>query len=80
MSKFEINRIIIELIRAILRFRFTSLLPKWQENNIQILLVSDFKDQCGSVPSISVAVFGYGDFTITFLGKMLLSASKNPVI
>jgi hypothetical protein len=23
------------------------------------LLVSDFKDQCGSVPSISVAVLGY---------------------
>ena len=27
MSKFEINRITIELIRAILRFRFTSLAP-----------------------------------------------------
>ena len=37
MSKFEINRIIIELIRAILRFRFTSLAPKWRENNIWIL-------------------------------------------
>ena len=37
MSKFEINRIIIEIIRAILRFRFTSLLPKWTENNIWIL-------------------------------------------
>ena len=36
MSKFEINRIIIDSIRSILRFRFTSLLPKWQENNIWI--------------------------------------------
>ena len=27
MSKFEINRITIELIRAILRFHFTSLAP-----------------------------------------------------
>ena len=36
MSKFEINRIIIELIRAILKFRFTSQLPKLTENNIWI--------------------------------------------
>jgi hypothetical protein len=34
MSKFEINSITIELIRAILRFRFSFLPPKREENNI----------------------------------------------
>jgi hypothetical protein len=34
MSKFEINRITLELIRAILRFRFSFLPPKRDENNI----------------------------------------------
>jgi hypothetical protein len=34
MSKFEINRITIELIKAILRFRFSFLPPKREENNI----------------------------------------------
>jgi hypothetical protein len=35
------------------------------------LLVSDFKDQCGSVPSISVAVLGsvYSSSTSFFLGQ-----------
>ena len=37
MSKFEINRIIKELIKAILRFRSSFLAPKLKENNIQIL-------------------------------------------
>ena len=37
MSKFEINRITIELIRAILRFRFSFCPPKLLPNNIQIL-------------------------------------------
>ena len=37
MSKFEINRMTIELIRAILRFRSSFLVPKRTENNIQIL-------------------------------------------
>ena len=36
MSKFEINRMTIELIRAILRFRSSFLLPMSKENNIQI--------------------------------------------
>jgi hypothetical protein len=35
MSKFEINRITKELIRAILRFRSSFLAPKLKENNIQ---------------------------------------------
>ena len=39
MSKFEINCITIELIRAILRFRFSFLPPKCSQNNIQILFV-----------------------------------------
>ena len=37
MSKFEINRMTIELIRAILRFRSSFLPPKLSPNNIQIL-------------------------------------------
>ena len=37
MSKFEINRMTIELIRAILRFRSSFLAPMSKENNIQIL-------------------------------------------
>jgi hypothetical protein len=36
MSKFEINRITKELIRAILRFCFSFLPPKREKNNIQI--------------------------------------------
>ena len=35
MSKFEINRIAIELIRAILRFCLSFLPPKREQNNIQ---------------------------------------------
>jgi hypothetical protein len=38
MSKFEINRITKELIRAILRFRSFFLPPKCTKNNIQKLL------------------------------------------
>ena len=34
MLKFEINRMTIELIRAILRFRSSFLAPKLKENNI----------------------------------------------
>jgi hypothetical protein len=41
MSKFEINRMTIELIRAILRFRSSFLLPMSKENNIQILFSLD---------------------------------------
>ena len=37
MSKFEINRMTIELIRAILRFRSSFLAPMLKEHNIQIL-------------------------------------------
>jgi hypothetical protein len=37
MLKFEINRMTIELIRAILRFRSSFLLPMSKENNIRIL-------------------------------------------
>ena len=36
MLKFEINRMTIELIRAILRFRSSFLAPMSKENNIQI--------------------------------------------
>ena len=35
MSKFKLNHITIELIRAILRFRFSFLPPKREQNNIQ---------------------------------------------
>ena len=41
MSKFEINRMTIELIRAILRFRSSFLLPMSKENNIRILFSLD---------------------------------------
>ena len=46
MLKFEINRITKELIRAILRFRSSFLLPMSKENNIQIILkiYTTFKD------------------------------------
>jgi hypothetical protein len=43
MSKFEINRITKELIRAILRFRSSFLAPTLKENNIQIQLLKMFK-------------------------------------
>ena len=70
MSKFEINRITIELIRAILRFHFSFRPPKLLPNNIQVLLkinttfedflisllLSDFQRSVWSVPSISIAV------------------------
>ena len=36
MSKFEINRMTIELIRAILRFHSSFLLPMSKENNMQV--------------------------------------------
>ena len=36
MSKFKINRMTIELIRAILRFRSSFLAPMSKENNIQL--------------------------------------------
>ena len=39
MSKFEINRITIELIRAILRFRFSFPPPTMYKNNFQILFL-----------------------------------------
>ena len=41
MSKFEKNRITIELIRAILRFRSSFLAPMSKENSIQILFSFD---------------------------------------
>ena len=41
MSKFEINRMTIELIRAILRFHSSFLAPMSKENNIQILFSFD---------------------------------------
>jgi hypothetical protein len=41
MLKFEINRMTIELIRAILRFRSSFLLPMSKENNIRILFSLD---------------------------------------
>ena len=37
MSKFEINRITVELIRAIFRFCFFFRPPKLSPNNIQII-------------------------------------------
>ena len=45
MSRFEINRIIFELIRAILRFRFSFPRPTMYENNFQILFKSTTKIQ-----------------------------------
>ena len=69
MSKFEINRITKELIRAILRFRFSFLAPKLKETiyvsfkDVQMMLKIFFdistgfrfpKLLCGSVPSIPV--------------------------
>jgi hypothetical protein len=45
MSKFEINRITKELIRAILRFRASFLPPKLSPNNTQIL----FGDSLGTI-------------------------------
>ena len=39
MSKFAINRITIEEIRAILRFRFSFPPPTMYENNFQILFL-----------------------------------------
>jgi hypothetical protein len=39
MSKFEINRITIELIRAILRFRFTSLAPMSKFDSIPVAVL-----------------------------------------
>ena len=39
MSKFEINRMTIELIRAILRFRFSFRPPTTYKNNFQILFL-----------------------------------------
>ena len=39
VSKFEINRNFIELIRAILRFRFSFSPPTMYKNNFQILFL-----------------------------------------
>jgi hypothetical protein len=48
MSKFEINRMTIELIRAILRFRSSFLAPMSKENNLFSLggLVSCDQGDC----------------------------------
>jgi hypothetical protein len=45
LSKFEINRITIKLIRAILRFHFSFRPPKLSPNNIQILFGDSLEGQ-----------------------------------
>ena len=84
MSKFEINRIIIELIRAILRFRFTSLLPKWQENNIQILfschLGAKLVKRNLRIALINSIVMQFiSNFDISFYSRVLLKSTRRGV-
>ena len=76
MSKFEINRIIIELIRAILRFRSSFRPPKCSQNNIQILFFEHLGGRKGE-RNLRIALINFpvmrfiSNFDISFYSRVL---------
>ena len=81
MSKFEINRIIIELIRAILRFRSSFLPPKCAKNNIQILFyvhLGGRKEEQNLRIALnnSIVMRFISNFDISFYLRLLLKSKR----
>jgi hypothetical protein len=75
MSKFEINRITIELIRAILRFRSSFLPPKREQNNIQIGGRKE-KQNLGIALINSIVMRFISNFDISFYSRLLLKSKR----
>ncbi len=81
MSKFEINRMTKELIRAILRFRSSFLPPKREENNIQILFSSRLggrkEERNLRIALINSIVMRFiSNFDISFYSRVLLKSKR----
>ena len=81
MSEFKINRMTIELIRAILRFRSSFLLPMSKENNIQILFsfkVGAKKEERNlRIALINSLVMRFiSNFDISFYFRVLLKSKR----
>ena len=81
MSKFEINRMTIELIRAILRFRSSFLLPMSKENNIRILFSLDIgsrkEERNLRIALINSIVMRFiSNFDISFYSRVLLKSKS----
>ena len=81
MSKFEINRMTIELIRAILRFHFSFRPPTLYENNFQILFsykVGGRKEKRNlRIALINSIEMGFiSNFDISFYSRVLLKSKR----
>ena len=81
MSKFEINCITIELIRAILRFHSSFLPPKREQNNIQILFCSRLggrkeEQNLRIALNNSLVMRFISNFDISFYSRVLLKSKR----